>query len=113
MPSPSPDTFHPVMTKQLDCLAKRDLDGLMSNYADDAVLVRFDGSAAGLDEVRAGFKEYLAMEPEVVEIRDYAQTDDVIFYRASMKLGGQPEHAFGTLVLRDDKIWRQTAGFGV
>ncbi|MFD9355345.1 hypothetical protein [Streptomyces sp. NPDC060031] len=34
------------------------------------------------------------------------------FYRAIMNLNGEPEHAFGTLVVRDGRIWRRTAGFG-
>jgi ketosteroid isomerase-like protein len=106
------ETMHPVMVRQLDCLARRDITGLLENYTPDAALVRLDGQAQGLPEVKEAFTAYLALEPEVVELTGYAQTDDVIFYHARMKLGGQPEDSVGTLVLRDGKIWRQTAYFG-
>lgn len=112
MTVPDRSRMHPVMKRQLDGLADMDLEALMTNYADDAVLVRFDGSANGIGAIRKGLQEYLALRPEVLSIRDYTQTDDVIFYRASMRLAGQPENAFGTLVIRNGKIWRQTAGFG-
>jgi ketosteroid isomerase-like protein len=104
-------SMHPVMTRQLECLAALDLDGLMQNYTDDATLIRFDATASGIDQLREGFREYLAMKPEIVELTAYTQTDDVIFYHATMKLNGQPEDSVGTLVLRDGKIWRQTAHF--
>jgi len=112
MSAPSRAEMHPVMKRQLDGLADGDLDALMSNYTSDAVLVRFDGSAVSADEIRKGLTDYLAMRPEVITIRDYAQTDDVIFYRATMRLGGKLENSFGTLIIRNGKIWRQTAGFG-
>jgi hypothetical protein len=105
-------TLHPVFVRQLDALAGGDVDVLMENYHQDSVLLRFDGVATGFDEVRATLSVYLSLGPELVELSQYAQTDDTISYRAIMKIGGRNEKAFGTLVLRDGKIWRQTVGFG-
>jgi ketosteroid isomerase-like protein len=105
------DSMHAVWARQLEALAARDIDKLMENYNDDAVLVRFDTTAVGIDAVRKELEGYLAMNPEVIELKEYTESDDVIFYRATMRLGGQVENGYGTLVLRNGLIWRQTAGW--
>ncbi|WP_037601152.1 nuclear transport factor 2 family protein [Streptacidiphilus rugosus] len=104
--------LHPVFRRQMDALHALDLDALMKNYNDDAVLLRFEGVSTGIEEVRETFTGYLSVKPRLLELQEYVETDDTIFYRAIMSLNGEPEHAFGTLIVRDDKIWRQTAGFG-
>lgn len=104
--------LHPVFQRQLDCIADGDLDALLDNYAPDAALVRFDHVATGIDEVRRTMSGYLAAKPELVELTQYAEGGDTVFYRATMRIGGHTRDAFGTLVIRDGKIWRQTAGFG-
>jgi hypothetical protein len=104
--------LNPAFVRQLDALAAGDIDEIMANYEPDAELLRFDGIARGTGELRAALGGYLGLKPEVVELTQYVETDDTIFYRATMKLGGAPEKAFGTLVLRNGRIWRQTAGFG-
>jgi ketosteroid isomerase-like protein len=104
--------LHPTFVRQLDALAAGDLDELMENYEPDAALLRFEGVAGGHDAVRETLAGYLTLKPQLIELTQYVETDDTIFYRAVMNLGGSPEKAFGTLVLRNGKIWRQTAGFG-
>jgi ketosteroid isomerase-like protein len=102
-----------VWERQIKALSTGDLDELMKNYHSDAVLVRFDKAEKGIEEIRKGFQEYMTLKPEVLELKDLVQTDDVIFYRAKMRLGGQEELTVGTLVVRDGKVWRQTAGMGL
>ena len=104
--------LNPAFVRQLDALAAGDVDQIMANYEPDAELLRFDGIARGTAELREALGGYLTLKPELVELTQYVETDDTIFYRAIMNLGGAPEKAFGTLVLRNGKIWRQTAGFG-
>ncbi|MFD0688707.1 nuclear transport factor 2 family protein [Actinomadura fibrosa] len=113
MASPTTGSAHTVWTRQIDALSSGDLDELMKNYRSDAVLVRFDQTEEGIEAIREGFEAYLALTPEVIEVLDFVESDDVIFYRATMRLGGQVETTFGTLVLRDGLIWRQTAGVQV
>ncbi|MFE3995383.1 nuclear transport factor 2 family protein [Streptomyces goshikiensis] len=104
--------LHPVFVRQMDALAALDIEAVMKNYTDDAVLLRFEGASVGIDAVRETFTGYLTVKPTLVELQEYIETEDTIFYRAIMNLNGEPEHAFGTLVVRDGRIWRQTAGFG-
>ena len=104
--------LHPVFRRQMEALDALDLEALMKNYTDDAVLLRYEGVSTGIEAVRETFTGYLSVKPKLVELQEYVETEDTIFYRAIMNLNGEPEHAFGTLVVRDNKIWRQTAGFG-
>lgn len=112
MPRTTLDGLHPVFQRQMAALASRDLDALMTNYHPDAQLLRFEGTATGLAEIRELFTGYLELKPELVDLTHYTESGDTIFYRALMNLGGAPEKAFGTLVVKDGTVWRQTAGFG-
>ena len=104
--------LHPTFVRQLDALAAGDVDQILENYEPDAALLRFEGVATGTAELRETLAGYLTLKPQLIELTQYIETGDTIFYRAIMNLGGAPEKAFGTLVLRNGKIWRQTAGFG-
>lgn len=104
--------LHPTFVRQLDALAAGDIDALMENYEPDAALLRFEGISAGTAELRETLTGYLSVKPQLIELTQYIETEDTIFYRAVMNLAGEPEKAFGTLVLRNGRIWRQTAGFG-
>ncbi|MDS0281062.1 nuclear transport factor 2 family protein [Haloarcula onubensis] len=49
-----------VLDHHLEMFGEGDLDGLMSDYADDAVFISADGTLEGRDEVRAMFADLLA-----------------------------------------------------
>ncbi|MEZ0095568.1 nuclear transport factor 2 family protein [Streptacidiphilus sp. EB129] len=103
--------LHPVHVRQLAALSNRSLDDLMDNYLPDAALLRYDGVWAGTAALRELFTGYLSLEPTLIGFTEYVQTDDTVFYRAVMRLGGVATNTFGTLVVKHGKIWRQTAGF--
>ncbi|NUR90132.1 MAG: nuclear transport factor 2 family protein [Nonomuraea sp.] len=98
-----------LFDRQLALIAARDLEGLLAQYHDDARVVRLDRTAHGPEEVRALFADYLKLEPTVEEVRSVQLAGDVILYNAHMTLAGNRVNAFGTLVVRDALIWRQTA----
>jgi ketosteroid isomerase-like protein len=95
--------------RQLAAVARGDLDAVLENYTPDAALLRFDGLFSGTDRIREAFCAYLALKPQVLELSQYAEHDGTICYRAIMELGGERKEAIGTMVLKDGKIWRQTA----
>lgn len=107
----STDALRELFDRQLAALHAENLDGVMQNYHQDAVLIRFDAVARGLDEVRAGMGEYLTQKPRTLKLNELQATDDVLFYEADMSVGGQEVKAYGTLVVKDGLIWRQTAVF--
>ncbi|TMR89955.1 nuclear transport factor 2 family protein [Nonomuraea basaltis] len=98
-----------LFDRQLAAIADGDLEALLAQYHDDATVIRFDRLAGGPDEIRDLFAAYLSAKPQVDEITSLQVTDDVIFYNALMTIGGNRVTTYGTLVIRDGRIWRQTA----
>jgi ketosteroid isomerase-like protein len=82
-----------------------DAEGLLGLYAPDAVQVGYDRVVAGRDALRPVVQEWLASGPSVVEVA-YAEGPDTIVFEAS----DGTTHGYGTLVLRDGLIWRETVG---
>ncbi|MEV0378758.1 nuclear transport factor 2 family protein [Nonomuraea sp. NPDC050643] len=102
-------TAQDVFDRQLAAIAGQDLEALLAQYHEDATVVRLDRVARGPAEIRELFSAYLAAKPQVDEIVAQRVTEDVIFYNAHMTVGGNRVTAYGTLVVRDGRIWRQTA----
>lgn len=102
-------TTQDVFDRQLAAIADGDLEALLAQYHDDATVIRFDRVARGAAEIRDLFTGYLSAKPQVDEIVSLQATEDVIFYNARMTIGGNRVTTYGTLVVRDGKIWRQTA----
>lgn len=98
-----------LFERQLALIADGDLEGLLAQYHEDATVVRFDRVVHGPAELHEFFASYLALKPIVDQVRSLQITDDVIFYNADMTIGGNQLNTFGTLVLKNGKIWRQTA----
>lgn len=82
-----------------------DADALLALYAPDAVQVGYDRVVSGREALGEGVREWLAGRPQVSEVA-YAEGADTIVFEAS---DGQT-HGYGTLVLRDGLIWRETVG---
>ncbi len=99
-----------LLDRQVEYLKRGDVDALVDQYHEDAVVVRFDRVFTGREAVRTLFAEYLAMEPRVVELVGFAAAVDTLSYQARMVVGGRQVLAYGTWVVRDGAIWRQTAG---
>ena len=101
-----------VLEHHLKCFGARDLDGILSDYAPDAVFFTPDGPLRGVDEIRPLFQTMLAefskpgavhkMTHQSVE-RDYAyalwtaETADNVY-----------ELGTDTLVVRNGKIVAQS-----
>ena len=98
-----------LLRRQIDYIHAGDLDGLMTQYADDATLVRADLQAVGRDAVRDVMTPYLARGPRVASVESVAESADTIVYVATLDVGGALSTAVGTFVLREGLIWRQTA----
>ncbi len=99
-----------VFDRQLRLIEAGDLDGLLEQYDEDAVLVRFDRVIAGREGLREFFAGYLAAEPRVRSVDAYAEADEVVSYQATPETAGGEVRGYGVFVLRDGKIWRRVAG---
>src|SRR3954452_12607227 len=96
-----------VLDHHLQCFGAADVDGIMSDYASDAILLTPDGAFKGTQAIRGffveGFKEFtkpgttfsmkkVLVDGEAAFIFWDAQTPDLLF-----------ESASDTFVVRDDR----------
>ncbi|MEO6496459.1 MAG: nuclear transport factor 2 family protein [Solirubrobacteraceae bacterium] len=82
-----------------------DAEALLALYTADAVQVGYDDVVRGREALRPRIEAWLAEAPAVQEVA-YSEAEDTILFEAS---DGQV-HGYGTLVLRDGLIWRETVG---
>jgi ketosteroid isomerase-like protein len=102
-------TLHPLLARQIELIEAGDLENLLDQYTDDALLVRFDRVAAGRGELRDLFAAYLAQSPRVRRVEQHAGAGDALAYEAVLDVGGREVRGYGAFVLRDGRIWRQFA----
>ncbi len=82
-----------------------DAEALLALYAPDAVQVGYERTVHGREALRPLIGEWLASGPSVREVA-YAEGADTIVFEAH----DGDTHGYGTLVLRDGLIWRETVG---
>ena len=99
------------LTAQVQLLEAGDTAGLAQRYAEDALFVKFDGTASGRDEIKQLFDDYLAENPTIKAIDNVQISGDVLVYQAQEYLDGKLVTAVGTLVFVDGLVWRQSAVF--
>jgi ketosteroid isomerase-like protein len=106
----SPTIARQLFERQLRLIEARDLEGLLGQYHEDAVLLRFDRTVAGKAALRDHFHAYLAQAPHVKEVTQLADAGDLVSYQAVMELGGEEVRSYGALWLRGERIARQVSG---
>jgi hypothetical protein len=92
---------------QLRYLQAGDVDGLIDNqYTDDALLVSFDNQIRGNAALKEYFRGYLQVlgTIEVLSTDRFVETDDTVFFEATMKTNLGRARVFDAWVLRDGII---------
>jgi hypothetical protein len=94
-------------------LAAGDLDEIVVDYADDAVVITPAGAARGKDGVRAVFAKLLADLPSASwDLKNQIFEDDVLFLEwAADSAVNRVEDGVDTFVFRDGLIWAQTVRY--
>jgi ketosteroid isomerase-like protein len=98
-----------LLDKQIGQLKAGDLDAMINNYHEDAVVMRPGAVARGKAEIKDFFAEYLTLNPRIEEIMIAESTEDIILYYAIIGIGDEHHKDVGTWVLKDGLIYRQTA----
>ncbi|MEQ8662950.1 MAG: nuclear transport factor 2 family protein [Gammaproteobacteria bacterium] len=101
-----------IFDHHLEVFAAGDLEGILSDYAPDAVMIHGAQAWHGIDGARRFFTRWLdELLPAGCrfDLIDRTVTDDMVFisWRAE---SARYRFDFGTdtFVMRDDRIWRQT-----
>ena len=99
--------------RQIKFLVDKDVDGLIdTNYAPDAELISFHTVVKGREALRTYFHGYLEMLGDiVVESTDkFAETDDAIFFEATVRSALGRVRVYDAWVLRDGQITHHFTG---
>lgn len=87
-----------------------DLEGLLGQYHEDAVLLRFDRVVRGKDALREHYGAYLAARPRFKELLQVVDTEDLVSYQAVIEQGEEEHRAYGAIWTRGERIARQVSG---
>ena len=102
-----------VFKHHAEVLAAGDLEGIVSDYAEDAVFISEDGVLRGKDGVREAFSKVLADLPHARwSIHTRILEGDVLFLEWTADLpASRAEHGVETFVFRDGAIAVQTVHY--
>ena len=98
---------------QIQYLVAGDVEGLIDNqYTEDAQLVSFDNQIKGNAALKEYFKGYLQMlgSLEVVSTDRFVETDDSLFFQATVNTQLGQAKVYDAWVLRDGKISHHFTG---
>jgi ketosteroid isomerase-like protein len=104
-----------IFQHHAEALGAGDLDGIVADYADDAVFITPAGVKYGLDGVREAFTQLLADVPDAAwELRTQIYEGDVLFLEwAADAAATRVEDGIDTFVFRDGLIQVQTVRYSL
>lgn len=110
--SPPPGSPEQIVAHHMDAAAKGDVDGIVADYADNAVVISPAGKTRGKADIRKMFAGIFGGPPgsrAPMDIKQQFYTRD-IGYIAWVQNAGKPEelHGSDTFVIRKGKIVAQT-----
>ena len=99
-----------VFAHHAQALGAGDLDGIVADYAEDAVIISPTGVLRGLDGVRAAFTQLLADLPNANwDLPTQIYEGDVLFLEWAANAGStRADDGIDTFVFRDGLIQTQT-----
>jgi hypothetical protein len=104
------NTPRSVLDRQLRLIAAAELEALVAQYHEDALLLSGDRVVAGHAALREHFGALLKASP-TVELTQAVEAQDVLSYQTAVTLGGDdPVRQYGVLVLRGERIARHVTG---
>lgn len=98
--------------EQIRALENSDLDALMAQYADDAVLVRFDQTISGKAAIREFMKGYMEKLGtfELISTDQFTETSDSIFFEATVSSALGQVQVYDVFMLNEGKVTHQYTG---
>jgi SnoaL-like domain len=99
-----------LFDRHLRLIEAGDLEGLLGQYHEDAVLLRFDRTVTGRAALREHLAAWLAGRPRFKEILQVAAGDDLVSYQAVVERNGDEIRVYGAMFTRGERIARQVSG---
>ncbi len=104
-----------VFQHHAEALGAGDLDGIVADYAEDAVFITPAGVKRGKDGIREAFTQLLADVPDAAwELKTQIYEGDVFFLEwAAVAAAAKVEDGIDTFIFRDGLIRLQTVRYTV
>jgi ketosteroid isomerase-like protein len=104
-----------VFQHHAEVLGAGDLDGILSDYSDEAVLITPAGVLRGKDEIRGAFAQILKDVPDAEwELPTMTFEGDVLFLEwKATAANSKVEDGIDTFIFRDGEIVLQTVRYTV
>jgi len=105
--------FRAFYDRQVGFLANKDAEGLIANqYNDDAELVSFTNHIVGAPALVEYFKGYIAHLGyiKLLSTDQYTETDDAIFFEATVETAGGIAQVYDVFVMANGKISHHFTG---
>jgi hypothetical protein len=99
-----------LLDRHLRLIEAGDLEGLLGQYHEDVVLLRFDRTVVGKAALRDHLVAHLATRPRVKELLQVAAADDLVSWQVVLEQGAGEVRAYGALWIRGERIARQVEG---
>jgi hypothetical protein len=98
--------------RQIAALESGDIDKVMAQYQEDAVLVSFDTTVRGLPALREHFVKYLARlgSLKLLSTEHFTETPDSIFLEATVRTSSADAKVYDIFMLRDGKATHHFTG---
>jgi ketosteroid isomerase-like protein len=102
-----------IFAHHAQALGGGDLEGIVADYADDAVFISPAGSKYGKEGIRAAFTQLLADVPEAAwELKTQIYEGDVLFLEwSAVAAATRVDDGIDTFVFRDGQIQVQTVRY--
>lgn len=102
-----------VFAHHAEALGAEDLDGIVSDYTDDALFITPDGVRQGHDNIREAFSQLLSELPGATwDLRTQVYSDDILLLEwAADARTNQVQDGLDTFVFTDGKIRVQTVRY--
>jgi hypothetical protein len=98
-----------LFQRHLRLIAAGDLEGLVGQYHEDAILLRFDRVVTGRAAIRETFASFLAGRPTIEPTQAVGQ-EDLLSYQAVVRQGDDEVRQYGVIVTRGERIARHVVG---
>jgi ketosteroid isomerase-like protein len=102
-------TAEAVFERQLRLIAAGDVEALVGQYHDDALLLRSDRAISGRDALREHFGTWIAGRP-AIEVTSVSAAGDVLSYQATVTAGEDVTRQYGVIFTRGERIARHVTG---
>jgi ketosteroid isomerase-like protein len=98
--------------RQIAALESGDVDRVMAQYHEDAVLVSFDTTVRGLAALREHFVAYLARLGSLTLLSTdrFTETPDAIFFEATVRTSSAEVKVYDVFMLRDGRATHHFTG---